>query len=584
MNAEKQAQARELYLANTPKIRIASKLGVARSTIDRWEKQGKWKNIDRAIPLDRSIKLRLEELLHKGEKTHAELNEMELLLKASSPTYAARLDPKKHRGSTTESVAKNPKTRKIKKVKNDVSKITKEDLDSKINAVLLPYQQLWRDAKEQHRLGLNDMPRTRMILKSRQIGATWYFAAEALEDAILTGDNQIFLSASKNQSDIFRTYIKTFAKDWFDIDLKGTDQIELSNGATLYFLATSSRTAQGYHGHIYCDEFFWIPKFNEFNKVAAAMATHKKWRKTYFSTPSAMSHEAYAMWRGTKHKKLKIDLGKKQLLNGTIGADRIWRQMTTVQDAQDQGCPFFDIKELKLENSKKDFDNLYMCKFVDDSDSLFSLSTLQKSAVDVSTWTDFDIKSARPIGNTPVWVGYDPALVGDDAAVVVVAPPLQTGGKFRVLEVLRMNGKTFEFQALQIQNLTKRYNITELVMDTSGIGYGAYQLVQKFYTRVEALVYTPKLKEQMVTKTLDVISSNRFEFSIENKQIINSFMSIGQKASKRGGVIITANRTNDSGHADVAFAIMHTLFKESVDYAIDSNSNNGWGSIMRGVG
>ncbi|MCH4584140.1 terminase family protein, partial [Achromobacter xylosoxidans] len=49
------------------------------------------------------------------------------------------------------------------------------------------YQKVWYRNADQ---------RTRMILKSRQIGATWYFAREALLDAIATGRNQIFLSAS----------------------------------------------------------------------------------------------------------------------------------------------------------------------------------------------------------------------------------------------------------------------------------------------------------------------------------------------------------------------------------------------------
>ncbi|MGX9524738.1 terminase large subunit domain-containing protein [Alcaligenes nematophilus] len=33
------------------------------------------------------------------------------------------------------------------------------------------------------------------------------------------------------------------------------------------------------------DEFFWIPNFEQSNKVASGMAIHKKWLRTYFSTP-----------------------------------------------------------------------------------------------------------------------------------------------------------------------------------------------------------------------------------------------------------------------------------------------------------
>ena len=52
------------------------------------------------------------------------------------------------------------------------------------------YQRIWHKAKE-HRI--------RNILKSRQIRATYYFAHEAFIDALTTGHNQIFLSASKNK-------------------------------------------------------------------------------------------------------------------------------------------------------------------------------------------------------------------------------------------------------------------------------------------------------------------------------------------------------------------------------------------------
>lgn len=39
------------------------------------------------------------------------------------------------------------------------------------------------------------------------------------------------------------------------------------------------------------------------------MATHKKWRKTYFSTPSSLQHQAYAFWSGNRinRKRSKAD-------------------------------------------------------------------------------------------------------------------------------------------------------------------------------------------------------------------------------------------------------------------------------------
>ncbi|EKN6310465.1 oxidoreductase, partial [Yersinia enterocolitica] len=60
-----------------------------------------------------------------------------------------------------------------------------EKLESIFHENIFDYQRDWFEAGLQHRI--------RNILKSRQIGATFFFAREALLDAITTGRNQIFL-------------------------------------------------------------------------------------------------------------------------------------------------------------------------------------------------------------------------------------------------------------------------------------------------------------------------------------------------------------------------------------------------------
>ena len=577
---DQQNEALKLYLAATPILQISKKVGVARTTVTNWVEKFNWQAQAQHKPVHQQVLDRIQVLLPVLDKTKTQLQELEMLLSASSDDYAKRISPKAHaQGQTKVTKGRNGKA---KKSKNDFEGVTQLDFDAKFKTLLLPYQAQWREAKIKHAKGEDNMPRTRAILKSRQIGATWYFAAEAFEDAVLTGDNQIFLSASQNQSNVFRTYIRAFAKDWFGVELRGTDQIELANGAVLYFLATSARTAQSYHGHVYIDEFFWMPHFTELNKVATAMASHKRWRKTYFSTPSALSHDAYSLWSGERMKsksdKEDIITTHKHLVNGAVGSDRIWRMMTTVKDAQELGCNFFDINELKDEYTKADFDNLFMCKFVDDADSIFKLSKLQKSVVDISTWRDYHPDKDRPLGNAPVWIGYDPARSRDDASVVVVAPPLKAGGKFRVLEKHRWRGQTFEFQALQIKSITERFNVTEIAMDTSGIGWGAYERVQMFYPAVTALTYTPTFKERMVAKMLDVINSNRIEFAQDNQDILYSFMAIGRTATGSGKIVINANRSASIGHADVAFAIMHAVYQEPSDHQ-QLNQKSAWSEL-----
>lgn len=137
---------------------------------------------------------------------------------------------------------------------------------------MFEYQRHWWEAGIKHRI--------RNVLKSRQIGATYYFAREALIDALVTGRNQIFLSASKAQAHVFKQYIIEFAKE-VDVELKG-DPMVLPNGATLYFLGTNARTAQSYHGNLYLDEYFWIPKFGSCEKSPRVWRCTKSGGKPIF--------------------------------------------------------------------------------------------------------------------------------------------------------------------------------------------------------------------------------------------------------------------------------------------------------------
>ncbi|MGT0150085.1 terminase large subunit domain-containing protein [Vibrio metschnikovii] len=116
------------------------------------------------------------------------------------------------------------------------------------------------------------------------------------------------------------------------------------------------------------DEYFWIGNFDELNKAASAMATHKKWRKTYFSTPSSKMHSAYPFWTGESGaviKPLVKTLSSQRLMNcsdgGRLCPDKQWRYVVTIEDAANGGCDLFDIEELREEYSENDFNNLFMC-------------------------------------------------------------------------------------------------------------------------------------------------------------------------------------------------------------------------------
>ena len=564
-------RARDLYWQGWRVIRISEHLGEKPSTIHSWKRRDRW---DEYSPIERaesSTEARYIQLLWKEEKEGKDFKELDLL--GRQMERLARVKKYSTGGGNEADLNpavenRNAKTRagtRKQPARNAISEAQQEALVDGFMKSLFPYQENW------YRAGLKN--RVRNLLKSRQIGATWYFAREGFIDALETGRNQIFLSASRAQAHVFKGYIKQFAADTADVELQG-EHFVLPNGATLYFLGTNSRTAQSYHGNVYMDEYFWIQKFQEFRKVASGMAMHKHWRLTYFSTPSAVSHEAYPFWTGdlfnkgrSTADKVKVDVSHAALKNGRLCEDFQWRQIVTVLDALGGGCNLFDIEQLRREYSPDEFMNLLMCMFIDDGESVFPLATMQRCMVDSWTlWDDFKPFAARPMGQREVWVGYDPSRSGDNAALVVIAPPMVEGGKFRILDRVQFSGMRYEEQAERIRRVTEAYNVTFIGIDRTGIGDLVYELVQNFYPAVRGFSYSPVVKTRLVLKAMDVIGKGRMEFDAGWTDMAASFMAIKKTTTASGGqMTFEAGRSEATSHADLAWATMHALANEPLE-------------------
>lgn len=563
-------RARDLYWQGWRVARIAEHLGESANTIHSWKRRDEWDKFDPIERVELSLEARMMQLVAKENKEGKDYKEIDLIgrqmerlarvKKYSKDGNEADLNPKvENRNAKTRAGTRKQPSR------NAISEEQQEKLVEAFMESLFPYQKTW------YRTGL--VERVRNLLKSRQIGATWYFAREGLVDALETGRNQIFLSASKAQAHVFKGYIKQFAADVADVELSG-DPIVLPNGATLYFLGTNSRTAQSYHGNVYMDEYFWIPRFQEFRKVASGMAMHKHWRLTYFSTPSAVSHEAYPFWTGELFNKgraaadkIKLDVTHRALKDGLRCADGQWRQMVTVLDALAGGCDLFDIEQLRQEYSPDEFLNLLMCEFIDDGQSVFPLAAMQRCMVDSWTlWEDFKPFAARPMGWREVWIGYDPSHTGDSAAMVVVCPPLLPGGKFRILDRVQFKGMDFEDQAARIKKVTEAYNVTYIGIDVTGIGQGVFQLVKNFFPAAKGFQYSPDVKVRLVLKAMDVINKGRLEFDAGWTDMAASFMAIKKTTTQSGRQItFEAGRSEETSHADLAWATMHALANEPLE-------------------
>ncbi|WP_189530365.1 terminase ATPase subunit family protein [Paludibacterium paludis] len=573
-DADPRRHARSLYWQGWRIARIAEQLGVKPATIHSWKRRDAWDESDPAERIASTIESRLQQLILKEDKEGKDFKEIDLL--GRQVERMARVDRYQKTGRETDlnpNIERRNAAPKRQPEKNAISEEQQQKLEEAFLDRMFGYQKHW------YRAGLEE--RIRNILKSRQIGATYYFAHEAFIDALKTGRNQIFLSASKAQAFQFRSYIIDFAKEVADVELKG-EVIKLPNAAELMFLGTNSRTAQGRHGNLYLDEYFWIPRYRELKKLAGGMASQKQYRQTHFSTPSAMSHEAYRVWTGEafndgrpRSDHIRLDVSHAALEAGLRCPDGQWRQIVTILDAMKGGCDLFDLERLKLENTPQEFAQLFMCQFIDDGESVFGFALMQRGMVDSwEVWEDWKPFTLRPFANRPVWLGYDPSNTGDKAALVVLAPPLVPGGKFRILERHQFQGADYEAQAKFIRDTCDRFNVTYIGMDVSGLGSAVYQLVQKFRPDTVAFSYNVELKTKMVLKALNVLGNGRLEYDAGHTDIAASFMSIKKTLTpSQRQATYQAGRSEQTSHADIAWATMHALYNEPLEGQTASNSS-----------
>ena len=579
---------KSMFLKKYRVAEIVRQTGVPRRTIYFWINKYSWDDLLSDEEPMQALARRMVLLADMEDKQPGDLDEMERtigMMERLQKLYDKQKQPvttgpvrdsddaavfTEDDGSGHEGSKPQRRRRKArgKRKNNDFRDLSEEQILEPFLEGLFSYQ---------HELWLNRNQRTRNILKSRQIGATYYFSAEAFVDALISGRNKVFLSASKAQSDLFREYIVGFAQEWFGVELKGKDKVKVISDygtATLYFLSTNSATSQGYHGDVYVDEYFWIPNFEKLNKVASAVSTHKHWRKTYFSTPSAKSHQAYPFWSGDIHNERLRRKNQaedkfpdhKALEAGLVCPDGQWRKVITIHNAEAGGCDLFDVEQLRTEYDPDAFAQLFECRFIDDTASIFKLSELEKALCELRDWRDFDPESERPFGNHPVWIGYDPSRTRDGACIAIVAPPIKMGGKFRVLEKITLKNVAWQYQAACIQDLCQKYNVAYIGIDVTGPGSGVFDLVQQFYPAATPIIYSIDSKTRLVLKAQDVITSNRIQWDAVHSDIAAGFMTIRRTTTGSGQITYVADRSERTGHADAAWAVMHALINEGLDY------------------
>lgn len=577
-SAETKQAAREAWISGEPVGSIVSRLNLnSRKVLYRWRDAEGWDDQRPPEIWHIATSRRYNALIDKEDKTEQDWFEIDklsdIILKYEKITIKANGG---NIGAGRPPGVKNGQGKGRKKTKNQVDHLTQEDFDTfeagtddkTGNPNLYPHQKKLLLAGEIHRILFH--------LKGRQQGATYTFGYRAFKRAVLLGHNQIFISSTKAQAEIFKSYISIIARVHFGVEIAG-NPVMLSNGAELHFLSPNS-FADSRSGDVYFDECFKTKKWKQMEAIAAPMATLKQYTKTYFSSPTAKSHEAYEIWSGeryTRHNpdvEINVDVPKKgncELTEGRLDPDGIYRIAFTIHDCLRMGWDLVDLEQLRLETPDPDlFATTYEGQFIDDSNSVFKLADILACGVDpTEAWEDFDPDADKPIGDLPCTAGYDPAAEGDNASFVTMTFPRDVKEKFRLLDKQVWRGMSAPLQCDVIHDLSEKYVYDYCEIDKTGPGLFIPAFVENYIGNTVAIQYNPVRIGTMVQKAQSVIKARRFEYDENDADLPLAFLTVYIKGTESGVITYKSRHSKKVGHGDEAWACMHAFMCEPLNPA-----------------
>jgi uncharacterized protein YjcR len=588
-------RARELWFLNYTAKQICEELKtLSTGTVYYWADKFDWDQDKPKIGIPEQNTRRYIELLNQKKKTATELQEMEFLggqiLKYEDQAHKHRLETEKAKekskgcvtgylkseGVETDRTELRKKDRKRKK--NEVGHLSEEDFQNFFDGVtedgkpnMYKHQRILHDAMLDP-----ETYRTIFCLKPRQVGGTYGIAATQFYRAAIRGESTSFISATKAQAEVFKSYIAAIAMKHFNVEISGNPARITRDGvpfAELHYLSPNSN-AQSRAGHVVFDEVFWTARFKKMEELAKPMSTQKQYSRIYISTPSTISHDAYAYWDGSwynepRHAKdrVKVDVSDWDKLKGGIMCeDGVWRYAYTIHDAVDWGFDLTDVEQIRQETDPHMFPCLYECRFIDDRESVFKLKDILACGVDTSTWKEFDKNAARPYGNLPVTSGYDPAGNGDNASFPILSKPRDKSEKFRLLVKRQWQGVSPVVQAEDIKHELARFNMENMMIDATGAGALVAPYIEVIYPTLEKMDYRPEQKCLMVMKAKSVIQQKRFEYDENDKNLALSFMTVRQGVTeKTQQITYYSTRSKAVGHGDDAWGTMMAMMCEPVN-------------------
>lgn len=367
-----------------------------------------------------------------------------------------------------------------------------------IRKVLYPYQLKF----------ITDDARWRIANKSRQIGFSFTIGLDAISGALIRKRNQLIVSASKYNAEIVMDYIRDHLDEMGILPVKDKEGlIEFDNGYYIRVCSTNWRTARGFNGDVYFDEFAFTIRDNEIWKAMVPSITAVQGRVTVLSTPKSRIDKFWQIW-SNKSKKWS-------------------KHCVTIHDAKADGFPV-DIEELRELFDPEEFAQAYECIPLDTAESYVPYNLIEPCLYD--PLSDAFIEQLKLWdANMPLVYGVDIGRTRDETAV---AETLRDGKVVWNTTMKEWHKMPFREQKTRLTELLMQPQCQIMAIDKGGIGMNLHEdLSFRFPAKVRGVGFAPAVKDRLA-KAMKIAFEEKLIRIPNDPSLISHILSIKRSANR----------------------------------------------------
>lgn len=372
---------------------------------------------------------------------------------------------------------------------------------------------------------------------SRQIGKSFAMALDATIRGLTTRRKQLMLSSSQQQSDELMAKVHQHAEAQAMmieaiVETERVDGVELTkrratlaNGAEIITIPANPRTARGFTGDVYLDEFAMHQDDTGIWASVFPSITRGDGRLTVASTPK----------------------GKQNLFYKLHGNAAFEQALVTIHDAVADGYPA-NVEQLRAGIDDEElWRQEYLCEFLDETTAYLTyemIAACERADATVDWPADHAVAG-------DLYVGMD---IGRRRDLSVIWTVEVLGDVAWTREVVRLHNTPFNVQETVLYAALNRPNVRRCCIDATGLGMQFAERAQRRFGehRVEAVTFSNAVKAELAGQLRVAFEDQTIRIPIDAK-IRNGLHAVKKVVTAAGNVRYDAESTAD-GHADEFWA------------------------------